>query len=83
MLKKEQTLVYYIKSEIKNRILFIHVNRMEFNCICCKQELEDPEIQAAIDKGLAVNILYDFTHHRQSFRQQFFQSCQHKFDKFT
>jgi len=56
---------------------------MEFNCICCKQELEDPEIQAAIDKGLAVNILYDFTHHRQSFRQQFFQSCQHKFDKFT
>ena len=24
-----------------------------------KQEHEDPEIQAAIDKGLAVNILYD------------------------
>ena len=24
-----------------------------------KQEHEDPEIQAGIDKGLAVNILYD------------------------
>ena len=28
MLKKEQTLLYYIKSEFKNRILFIHVNQI-------------------------------------------------------
>jgi hypothetical protein len=32
---------------------------MVFNC---KQEHTDPEIQAAIDKGLAVNILYDSSH---------------------
>jgi len=28
VLKKEQTLLYYIKSEFKNRILFIHVNQI-------------------------------------------------------
>ena len=28
MLKKEQTLLYYVKSEFKNRILFIHVNQI-------------------------------------------------------
>ena len=28
MLKKEQTLLYYNKSEFKNRILFIHVNQI-------------------------------------------------------
>jgi hypothetical protein len=54
--KKEESLLYYVKSEFKNRILFFQVNQMVFNC---KQEHKDPEIQAAIDKGLAVNILYD------------------------
>lgn len=28
----------------------------------CKQEHEDPDIQDEIDKGLAVNILYDSSH---------------------
>jgi hypothetical protein len=56
VLKKEESLLYYVKSEFKNRILFFQVNQMVFNC---KQEHENPEIQAAIDKGLAVNILYD------------------------
>jgi len=41
VLKKEESLLYYVKSEFKNRILFFQVNQMVFNC---KQEHEDPEI---------------------------------------
>jgi hypothetical protein len=48
VLKKEESLLYYGKSEFKNRILFFQVNQMVFNC---KQEHEDPEIQAEINKG--------------------------------
>jgi hypothetical protein len=59
VLKKGESLLYYVKSEFRNRILLIHVNWMVFNCKCCKQEHEDPEIQVELDKGKIVNILYD------------------------
>jgi hypothetical protein len=59
VVKKEEILFHQIKSEFKNRILFINVNQIVFKFVYCQQDHEDPEIQAELDKGKIVNILYD------------------------